>query len=147
MSDEKKGPNGSGSYHGYSVEARYNYTSPVAVGDMVFDNRWRAVSFSSSSSFGVPAGAKWDMPEYQRTGTMSYQAAQAMRWWLHAEVESSTRGGGLCLETRIVKHKITYSYSCERVSEHDTISGDDRSNCVPDWGAKKSDEAPKIAAE
>ena len=64
---------------------------------------------------------------------LGYAAAQALRWWLHAAAEADNMSG-LCLETRIISHKISYSHKIETVGAHDHIHGDDRSNCMPDWG-------------
>lgn len=52
-------------------------------------------------------------------------------------------GGGLCLDTRIVKHEVRYSYGSTRKTEHCLIGGDDRSSIMPDWGVKT---APKTEA-
>lgn len=121
---------GSGTETGYKVEARYNFNQAVKISDFIIDNRWRQIDFPKATN-GVPQA-----PFYQRHtlehGYLSYAAAQALRWWLHAEAESD--GGGLCLETRIVKYKIAHSYEITRVAEHMRIGGDDRSNCIPDWG-------------
>lgn len=136
MSDEpKECPSGSGTIHGYSVEARYASHSPLVLGDLILDERWRHVSFPKGHP-GVPIGPSYHASFLSRCGLMSYPAAQALRWWLHAEGDASSIGC-LCLETRIVKHKVRYSYGVTRESVHCTVGGDDRSNCIPDWGTKE----------
>ena len=139
MTEDKKEPkseSASGSRQAYRVEARYSYFEPMTFGDRVFDKEWREITFPESAMGGVPPGARWDLPELMSFRCYSYQAAQALRWWFHAELEAHKFGGGLCMETRIVKYEITYTRECKRVSEHAFISGEDRSNCIPDWGKK-----------
>jgi len=129
----KKGQSHSGTVSAYSVEARYNYPEPKQFGDIILHKEWKKMYFPEGKH-GVPVGNKFDYAQIA-LGLLSYQAAQALRWWLHAEAEVEMLGG-LCLETRIVKHMVTFSVSEEKVSHHDIIGGEDRSNCVPDWGKK-----------
>lgn len=147
MSDSKEisGPSGSGTIDGYSVEARCNYHQAMVLGDRVIDNRWAQLHFPKGHP-GVPIGPSYSLPFLDVVGLMSYPAAQAMRWWVHAEAERGLKY--MCLETRIVKHRVSYSYSAKRESEHCIVGGDDRSNMMPDWGreAPSPDEA-KAAAE
>lgn len=115
----------------YTVEARYNYANPVQIGGQIFDNRWREVKFQDAV-IGVPRCATFRRHTLEH-GMLGYAAAQALRWWLHAAAEADNMSG-LCLETRIVSHRISYSHKIETVAAHDHIHGEDRSNCVPDWG-------------
>lgn len=119
-----------GEERGYSVEARYNYTHPVQLGGQLFDNRWRQVEFKESA-IGVPPHGCFSR-KLKECGLLGYAAAQALRWWLHAAADAAH--GGMCLETRIISHKITYSHKIEVVGAHGHIHGEDRSNCIPDWG-------------
>jgi hypothetical protein len=123
----------SGGISAYSVEARYMYTDTLTVGSQVFDTRWRTVHFSESALVGVPRCGSHDWA-IMATNLCSYQAAQALRWWFHADLAKDFRGS--CLETRIVKHKINYSLDYSAESAHELITGDDRSNIMPDWGKK-----------
>lgn len=127
----KDGGSQSGSSWGYSVEARQNSSRPVVIGEQIFDNRWKRVHFQNGS-MGVPTAKSYEWAVVQ-AGLFSYQAAQALRWWFHAEAEN-TAGGGICTESRIVKHEIKYSISEKAVSHHELIQGYDRSNTLPDWG-------------
>lgn len=122
---------GNGTETAYTVEARYNYPQPTQIGGQIFDNRWREVKFQDSA-IGVPRCAPFNRRTLEH-GLLGYAAAQALRWWLHAAAEADNMSG-LCLETRIVSHKISYSHKIETVAAHDHIHGDDRSNCMPDWG-------------
>lgn len=139
-------PSGTGHFDGYSVEARYDYSSPVTIGDLTLDNRWRRVAFPKGHP-GVPVGPGYHAPFLNACGLMAYSSAQAMRWWLHASAEAYEGGGGLCLETRIVKHRVRYSYGATRETEHCLVGGDDRSNIMPDWGKKSEASTPAKAAE
>lgn len=121
----------SGTESAYSVEARYKYHEPMQLGEQIFDNRWRRVHFRESV-IGVPACASHQR-RTKECGLLGYAAAQALRWWVHATAEASA-GGALCLETRLVSHKITYSHKVEATGVYGHIHGEDRSNCIPDWG-------------
>jgi hypothetical protein len=124
----------SGKEVAYTVEARYATSRPVQIANQIFDNRWRTVQYVDSP-IGVPT-AHPIRRQTQQHGMYGYSAAQALRWWLHAEADASMNG--ICLETRLIKHEITYSSKAVAVSQHCIIGGDDRSNCVPDWGKKSS---------
>lgn len=117
----RNGSRGSGTTTGYRVEARHNYHSSITIGDQTFDLRWQEVTFQRGSP-GVPT--KIGSPHCEGTyGTHSYQAAQALRWWLHAAAEIDI-AGGICLETRLVEHKIKYEYSVTVVAAHEHAGGD-----------------------
>lgn len=103
---------GSGTIIGWTVEARYVCDGAKIINGQMFDDKWRQVSFHNSNT-GVPRGASYQNPWLTLTGRYSYEAAQALRWWFYA----ANNGGGmgmLCLETRLVRHKISYSYDVEQ---------------------------------
>ncbi len=118
--------NGESTITGYTVEGRYNYSEPKQFGGQILDERWRTLIFPSAP-FGVPIGG-FHKHELKMNGLLGYSAAQALRWWFHANADVL---GSLCLETKIVKHIIKSSYKCEAVSDHELITGDDRSNIKP----------------
>ncbi len=117
----KNGSSGRGTTHGYTVEARHNYPDPVAIGRQIFDNRWREVHYQEGHP-GVPTrkASPHDAGSYH---TFDFAGAQALRWWFHAEAEASPEWG-VCLETRLVRHEITYEYSVKAVSAHEHTGGD-----------------------
>ena len=124
-------PTGNGTFDAYSVEARYDYPEPIKVGEQTFTKEWKRVHFNEAA-VGVPIGPRSNIHVLSLVGLTGYPAAQALRWWFHASIE---RGfGGLCMDTRIVKHKVSYSYQAERETEHHLIGGEDRSSILPDWG-------------
>jgi hypothetical protein len=130
-----KGSSGSGVQTGYSVEARHTYSDPIVIAGTIYHQNWRRVQPDQAQGFGVPAAH----PHYRylhEHNLMTYPAAQAIRWWLHAIAEAESIGGGLCLETRLIKHKVEYSHAETKVSVHAQVGGDDRSNRIPDWGKK-----------
>lgn len=126
----KVGSSGSGHETAYSVEIRCTSRSPRPLGKLLIDNRWQAVSFDESPN-GIPAGSTYYFVS-RHLRLFGYPAAQALRWWLHAQADSEI-GGSLCLETRLIKHEIKYSYSEEAVSAHVPIGGEDRSGHMADW--------------
>lgn len=124
---------GSGSETAYFVEARYNYSEPIKIGAQIFDNRWRRVDYQESM-IGVPRCANHARHTAEHN-MLGYQAAQALRWWLHANATAMI-AGNLCLETRILSCKISWTYSIEVIGAHEHIHGDDRSNVMPDYGVR-----------
>ncbi len=140
--DEKEYPKSSGNSSStmpaYSVEGRYNYSAPQEIAGQIFDNRWRRVIFNEGDA-GVPIGSEFHINELRQYSVMGYSAAQALRWWLHAVADAGcSMSTGLCLETKIVKHIIKTSSECEAVSEHDIISGEDRTSMMPDYGEQST---------
>jgi hypothetical protein len=125
----KKGTSGSGGLIAYSVEARYAFPSPKVIAGMTLDARWQKVQFTEAA-MGVPIGRSYNDPWLRNTGLLGYQAAQALRWWFlaHAEAELSC----LCVETRLIEHKIEYSYSetAQKAAAHIGV-GESRSNIMP----------------
>jgi hypothetical protein len=122
-----------GSLHGtetaYTVEARVNYHQPAQVGKQIFDMRWQRVKFDKSV-IGVPAAPASHRATLEN-GLLCYAAAQALRWWLHANAECDFV---ICLETRLIKHTVTYSHTATAVSQHDFVGIEDRTSLMPDDG-------------
>lgn len=124
---------------GYSVEARHRHSEPRTVAGRIFDERWREVGFEEG-----PAGVPVRVGPFDRArqhGLYPYAAAQALRWWLHATAEAEP-GHGLCLETRLVEHRIEAEHEVTSVAAHDLVSGEDRSNTTPARGAPVPKPAP-----
>lgn len=101
-------PNERGNHHstliGYTVEAMFDYNSPRMIAGQLFDNRWHEVSFvKAPEGFGVPAGDRFNT-EIHKHGLYGYEAAQALRWWLHAQAR--LEGNEYCLRTRLIEHKV-----------------------------------------
>jgi hypothetical protein len=111
----------------YTVEARC-LDHPMQVAGKLFGHQWTRVAFDKTLR-GVP-----DAPAYSvRTlehGMFAYAAAQALRWWLHAQAEFE-RGFFTLLETRLVQHEIKTSHAITAVAAHDVISAADRSSTGP----------------
>jgi len=104
---------GSGADVGYTVEARHNYIRPCKIGNQMFDNRWQQVEFEGGPH-GVPTMTIGHRALHLGF-LLPYNAAQALRWWFVAAAEAGEIGGALCLETRLVKHKLKYSYEVEAI--------------------------------
>jgi hypothetical protein len=112
-----------GTEYGWSVEARYVYPDPLQCGKIVIDNRWTRIHFPETPPGlpGVPVGGLLHR-QSALAGYLSYQAAQALRWWCLSDVMKDMVAG--CLETRLVKHEISYSVKVKAVSAHDNLGGD-----------------------
>lgn len=123
----------SGTVYGYSVQARYNYDLPQIVNSHNLDKKWRTLRFEETPvGIGVPQDSK-SMICY--AGYLSYQQAESLRWWFHANAE--IENNNFCLETKIVKHSIKFEIITEAVSDHCIIGGEDRSHLIPEWKGKK----------
>ena len=131
MSDEypKKSSSSSSTIQGYSVEARYSGGEPKALGKQIFDNRWRTVQYDTGPTIGIPVSRHAERQLTERC-LYNYSAAQALRWWLHANADATF--DGICLESKLIKHEIKTVSECTAVSEHKLISGEDRSNMMPE---------------
>ena len=94
MADDTEYPktraNGSGSNTGYTVEARNVSDRPQKLGDQIFDNRWRQVAFNKGE-IGVPSGLRHSVHVMGSEYLLEYSSAQALRWWLHANADFSSR--------------------------------------------------------
>jgi len=142
MTEETEFPksrgNGNSTRYGWSVEARVS-RDPVALGDQIFDTKWRTVSFVQCD-FGVPT------PRFDGGhGLFGYAQAQALLWWVHANDEAARSFSSI--ETRIVKHEIKENYSVTAISGHVEIGPEDRSNILPDWGKKSPTPKPEPETE
>jgi hypothetical protein len=113
----------SGTDYGWSVEARYVYPGVLTAGQQVIDNRWQRINFPETPPGlpGVPTGGVMHR-QSAVAGYLSYQAAQALRWWFIADVKKDMGAG--CLETRLVKHEVAYTVKIKAVSAHDNLGGD-----------------------
>ena len=125
----KKEQSGSGTEEAWSVEARFMYIEPRQFGKQLFDQRWKKVLFDRGEPLGVPSGPPSVLNVRDACDLYGYQAAQALRWWFHANAAAGWQDG--CLETRLVKHRLKYEFSSFAESAHATIGGEDRSGMKP----------------
>ena len=104
---------GSSTRPGYTVEARFSLINPEKIGRQIYDNRWRQVEFDQSA-IGVPMSPIYhrELIEY---GLLSYSAAQALRWWLHAQAELECFGASHGLQTRLVLHQLTCEHDVKAI--------------------------------
>jgi hypothetical protein len=123
---------GSEKTHGYTVEAKSLSGDPIQIGDLTLGNKWERIPFSRSP-IGVPNCAPYE-GALQYTALLNYPAAQALRWWFHAEAHKGA--GWLSLLTRIVRHEVQMTHKVTAISAHCEIGGEDRSALTPDWGTK-----------
>lgn len=113
----------SGTQYGFSVEARYNYPEPQECCGKIFDNRWSEIP-TVESKVGVPEPRN-DFG-LMATGLYTYEQAQALRWWF---ISIATFDHYFCWETRLVKHKVEYSYEATPIEYVDPM---DRREDVPE---------------
>lgn len=114
-------PSATGTNYGYQVQARYIGTEGVKqVGDLILCQKWKNVPFRRPSPIGVPSARDFEW-YLLATDCMNYEAAEALRWWFLATCVSESFGGRLCVETRIIRFKIDYSFAgkADAVMEQD----------------------------
>ena len=99
---------GSSTSTGYTIEARFHVREPEKIGRQIYDDRWRQVEFDRSAS-GGPMSPVYHHELIER-GLLSYSAAQALRWWFHAQAEIECVGGAPGLQTRLVQHRVTCTH-------------------------------------
>lgn len=133
------GSKGSGSSNCYRVEARCSVgCGPKIIGGdnewtgglKLTDTEWTPISFPKSD-IGVPA-SPFPHEQYAQHGYLSYQAAQALRWWWIAN-----QGGLNFVSTRLVKYEFNYNYEANPIEACCVIDSEQREDVMPDWGKKK----------
>jgi hypothetical protein len=135
---------GTASEAAYTVEARCPGQHPMQVGNQLFGERWCRVAFEKTpGGHGVPDAPACKLRTIEH-GMHSYAAAQALRWWLHAQAEFE-RGFFTLLETRLVEHAIETSHKITAVGAHQIIGSEDRSSTMPNWGERSG--KPRMAGE
>lgn len=98
---------GHGTTPGYQVQARY-IGEPKILGGVMLSKEWKTLWFPNSP-VGVPTHSgphDWYLPAAE---CMSYEAAQALRWWF-LSVCAADILGSMCIETRLLAYRIKYSY-------------------------------------
>ncbi len=138
LKDTRACPTGSGTCHGYSFEARYNYPSPKTVGGIALDNRWRAIGWQEAK-IGIPL-RRHRMFGLDATMLLEHNEAEALRWWFICLADATEVCGSLCLETRIVEHEIKYEYSATPIAYIDAM--DMRGDLPDDMTEPETTAAP-----
>lgn len=111
----------SGTLHGWQVEAR-SCGDPITFGKQIFDGEWRTVYFSRvPEELGVGVrNPSFQEPWLSFTNRYTFEAVQALRWWLIAELHMKPT-----LETRLARSEIKYSVTTQRKGADHTITFDD----------------------
>ncbi len=100
---------GSATLTGYTIEARFYLREPEKIGRQIYDKDWRQVKFDLSDN-SIPMSPVHHR-ELLEHGLFSYSAAQALRWWFHAQAEIECVGGAPGLQTRLVQHRLTLAHN------------------------------------
>ena len=145
VEEGKHGQSGSSSCYGYKVEARFNQHYAAAVGEQVFDLRWQEVRFDRAD-FGVPTSRFASVANvFGDLNLMSYEQAEAMRWWFLAHLEASRPGGCLCWETRLVEYRAEYSRSAKPLEYINAF--DSRGDIPADMRPVEHDDQPSTQGD
>lgn len=99
---------GSSTSMGYTVEARFFMRESEKIRQKIYDEQWRQVEFDLSAN-SIPMSPVHHR-ELLEHGLFSYAAAQALRWWFHAQAEIECAGGAPGLQTRLVEHRLTLAH-------------------------------------
>ena len=121
----------SGTDFAYAIEVRTTHSSPTTLPcGMIVDREWRMYpirllrcdrpdhSFTIAQANGVPVRNLFLQAD--NLGLMDFHAAYAVMAALHAQANNAGELlGGLCLETRLIEVKVTFSWAAEvsRVGE------------------------------
>ena len=87
---------------GYTVQARYSRDGAKEICGQTFTDSWSEVRFERGRT-GVPISSPGDHA-INVSGLLSYQSAEAMRWWFLAN--AAAQFNHMCLETRIIEHAV-----------------------------------------
>lgn len=120
--------------YGYSVQARF-YGHTNGQSKRVNDNftltaTWQNIPFETSN-VGVPA-QHWGLDRHLAiVNLMSYDAAQALRWWFLASLNAQPLGS-LCVETRLIQHEVRVNWTSTATRVCDAFLGDEtRYQAIP----------------
>ena len=110
-----------GDQRAYSVEARFVGKGVGSIAGQTFTAEWQKINFEQHP-MGVPTAHRYEFaaPYF---GLMTYQAAQALRWWFHAIAEHERLD--MCYETRIVEHRVKYSLEEEAIAAYNVMGCSD----------------------
>jgi hypothetical protein len=112
----RKGSSSNSTDYRYTVEVRYDFWEPKAIGGFIIDREWRTFPTElAPKGFGIPNEIH-SRTSLSKIGLMTWPCANAIRWWAHAV-------GGLCLQSRIVVHKVEETYQETILGYHDVIGG------------------------
>ncbi len=93
---------------GYTVEARFFMRDAEMIRQQVYDEQWRQVEFDQFN-VSVPMRSNYHRALIEHD-LLSYSAAQALRWWFHAQAETECVDGAPGLQTRLVQHRLTLAH-------------------------------------
>lgn len=137
--ENQKAESGSGTDYGYKLEARFNYHTPKRIGDLILDNRWREVPWFHAKH-GIPRPNYLGRAEtYGRLLTRN--EAEAHRWVLACVMDADKIGGSICLETRLVKVRVTYDYKCEKI---EYVGAQDMRGSIPEDMKVEQEQNAKV---
>ena len=116
----------------YTVEAR-SMNQPMQCNGVLLGHEWHRMHFREAPlNLGVPRGSRYEIGLLDELDMLDYQAAQALRWWLHAQAYAEPIGASpYALETRLVEHEVKYSFQVKALAAHEVVSPADRSSFKP----------------
>lgn len=109
---------GSGSSDVFMIEIRTTYPHPTVHEGYIIDNTWREIPHQiicACGGQGIAIRRNFSPIADDRMGGMNFEAAEALRWQALAWLTAQSWGGTLCIETRIVKKRIHYTYRTEEM--------------------------------
>lgn len=104
-----------GDTFGFKVQFRAAGDAPISIGGEVVYPTWKDAVFAEGK-IGVPCQVPTDTDRHilAHHHLLGHEAAQALRWWMHAEMGDKIR-------TRLMKYRIEYAHKSYRegfIDEH-----------------------------
>ena len=127
-----KRSSGTGTDKAYYIEGRSVNSRPEQIGGMLLDERWRRIDlYEVQHPHGVPVKNHGGASQAGDRGLLNYEAAEALRWWFHAEAAAGLGLSAICLETRLVECEVKYSYEVTAVKEVSVLGRDGSRSYMP----------------
>ena len=131
---------GSGETEGYIVEMRVSRipAKPYRIAGQDVWTEWTQLDpYKVEKGLGVPNGCGSKSQALAMSGLMDYPTAEAIRWWAVAEAKAQY----FDLETRLVRHKLSWSWRSEPVDAVKEVTGYDL--MFPNATPEQRGEAPR----
>lgn len=107
---------------GFRVEVRTCYHTPHMAAGQIIDAEWRTLQVKFGDDvMGIQCP---DGPWTRRLkdhGLMTRNQAEAIRFWFLSIAEAERVSGALCIETRLVRHRLTETVTVTREEEMDAL--------------------------
>jgi hypothetical protein len=115
---------GSGDTHAYTIEVRMGRETSreLRIGKQRVTTNWTQLDPDMvPEGQGVPNGRSYVSAALQMSSLLDYSTAEALRWWAVAVAQSHHAN----LETRLVRHELSWSWRSRPIEAVKTVEGRD----------------------